>query len=103
MLFILFILALEPLHKLLALAEANFLLTPIQNRAAKIRISLYADDVAVFVNPVNEEIDVIKEIFESFGRACGLHINFEKSAAYPIRCEGLDLCELLQNTHCPLK
>lgn len=54
----LFILTLEPLQRLLAMAEEDQALSPINNRTAKIRISLYADDAAVFVNPVKEEVQV---------------------------------------------
>ena len=66
-------------------------MSPIQTNMAKIRISLYADDAAVFVNPVKEEIDVIKEVFLAFGNASGLKVNLGKSVIYPIRCENLDL------------
>lgn len=52
----LFILALEPLQRMLAMAENISDLTPINNRSAKIRISLYANDAAIFVNPVKEDI-----------------------------------------------
>lgn len=54
----LFILTLELLQRLLAMAEEDQALSPINNRTAKIRISLYADDAAVFVNPVKEEVQV---------------------------------------------
>lgn len=58
----LLILALEPLQRLIMLAEQNALITPITNRAAKIKLSLYADDAALFLNPVKEELDNIKYI-----------------------------------------
>lgn len=45
----LFILAMEPLQRLLFLTTEKQLLKPIQNRAAKLRVSLYADDAAIFV------------------------------------------------------
>jgi len=63
----LFILALEPLQHLLALEEASGNLSPIHTNMATLRISLFADDAAVFLNPVKEEIDVIKEVFQAFG------------------------------------
>lgn len=80
----LFILALEPLQRLLDLAEQNSALSPISSRATKIRISLYADDAAVFVNPIKEEIDTVRIIFETFEKVSGLNINIAKSVAYPI-------------------
>jgi hypothetical protein len=39
----LFILAMEPLHRLLQIATRDQLLSPIQSRAANLRLSLYAD------------------------------------------------------------
>lgn len=47
----------------------------IHHSAAKIRVSLYADDVAVFLNPVREDVKLILDIFEVFGQASGLAIN----------------------------
>lgn len=93
----LFILALEPLQRLLQLAENGSTLTPIHNRAAKIRISLYADVAAIFINSVREEIETVKEILNAFGRSSGLHVNLTKSAAYPIRCEGTNLQKIRQS------
>jgi hypothetical protein len=98
----LFILALEPLQHLLALEEKVSNLSPIHTSMTKIRISLYADDAAVFVNPVKEEIDVIKEVFQAFGDASGLKVNLSKSAAYPKKCDNVDLQEVLQNFACAI-
>ena len=50
----LFILAMEPLQLMLKKATDEGLLTPICNRHAKLRISLFADDAAIFVNPTTE-------------------------------------------------
>jgi hypothetical protein len=99
----LFILILGPLQHLLALEEAVSNLSPIHTSLAKIRSSLYADDVAVFVDPVKEETDVIKEIFQAFGTASGLRVNLGKSAVYPIKCESIDLEEVMQNFPCQIK
>ena len=96
----LFILAMEPLQLLLALEEASSNLSPIQTNMAKIRISLYADDAAIFVNPVKEEIDVIKEVLVAFGDASGLRVNLSKSSVYPIRCENVDLEVVMQSFPC---
>jgi len=96
----LFILAMEPLQLLLALEEASSNLSPIQTNMAKIRISLYANDAAIFVNPVKEEIDVIKEVLVAFGDASGLRVNLSKSSVYPIRCENVDLEVVMQSFPC---
>lgn len=92
---LLFILALEPLHLLLQLAEADARLTPIQNRTVKLRVSLYADDAALFVNPIKSDVDTVKEILDLFGEASGLKVNLAKSAVFPIKCNDIDLEEVL--------
>jgi len=52
----LFILAMEPLQLMLQRATDQGLLSPINNRRAKLRISLFADDAAIFLNPTTEEV-----------------------------------------------
>lgn len=50
----LFILAMEPLQRLFQIATSEGLLSPLHTRAAGLRVSLYADDAAVFVKPSKE-------------------------------------------------
>jgi hypothetical protein len=44
----LFILAIDPLHRLLQNATERGLLTKLNSRAARFRASLYADDAVIF-------------------------------------------------------
>lgn len=99
----LFILAMEPLQKLFDTATTEGLLSPLHNRAARVRVSLYANDVAIFLNPDREDIRETKEILETFGVASGLVTNREKSMVYPIQCAGIDLAETMQSFQCPIK
>ncbi|WVZ85361.1 hypothetical protein U9M48_032298 [Paspalum notatum var. saurae] len=62
----------------------GYLLETLQTMV-KLRTSLYADDAAIFLNPVREELSAIKEILHAFGKASGLVTNFEKSSIHPIR------------------
>ncbi|KAE8791162.1 hypothetical protein D1007_34420 [Hordeum vulgare] len=59
------------------------------------RTSLYADDLALFVNPVQEDMPMVGLILRIFQEVTGLHTNFAKSVALPIRCDGLDLQQVL--------
>jgi hypothetical protein len=93
----------EPLQRLFDIATADGFLSPIENRAARVRMSLYADDVAIFLNPDKDEIRKRKEILETFGAVSGLITNQEKSAVYPIECSGIDLAETMENFQCPIK
>jgi hypothetical protein len=50
------------------------------------RISIYADDVVLFLHPIQSDISITLDILELFGDASGLHNNTHKSNIYPIRC-----------------
>ena len=91
----LFILALDPLQKLLSKATDMGILSPIRNRAACLRVSFYADDAALFINPKQEDIVGVQAILSRFGDISGLQTNLLKTVAYPIRCEQIDMPSLL--------
>jgi hypothetical protein len=91
----LFILAIDPLQRLLELATQSGILAPIRSRATRCRISLYADDAGIFVNPLKEELQVITAILDCFGKASGLVTNMSKTEVFPVRCDDIDLPDLL--------
>lgn len=43
------------------------------------RVSIFANDVAVFVKPDVEDLEVVKGILMGFGVASGLQTNMQKS------------------------
>jgi hypothetical protein len=53
--------------------------------------------VAVFVNPVQADVDMLMTIMQHFWTASGLEINVSKSIVAPICCTQLNLDEILQN------
>jgi hypothetical protein len=93
----LFILAMEPLQRLLEKATANNVLSPLTLRAARLRASFYADDAALFLNPCKADITAVHHILQLFGDVSGLRTSFQKCVAYPIACSGLDVDEILQD------
>jgi hypothetical protein len=93
----LFILAIDSLRFILGKATEDGLLSPLRDRTARLRLSLYADDAAVFLNPVREEVDVLMEIMHKFREAMGLRINVQKSTVVLIRCSQVNLDDVLQN------
>jgi hypothetical protein len=95
-----FILALEPLQRLLKKATESGLLSPLSHSAARMRASFYADDAALFVNPTAEDVSAVFSLLDFFGNVSGLRINLEKCTAYPIRCEEVDTQQLLANIGC---
>jgi hypothetical protein len=56
----LFILAFDPLQRILDLASEHGVLTPLPLAAAKLRTSLYADDAAIFINPTRNDLQAVK-------------------------------------------
>ena len=91
----LFILAMEPLHRLLAMAVEEGVLSRLRGRANEARTSLYADDAVFFVNPVKAELEAVRLILSRFGEVTGLRVNFAKTAVIPIRCKGLDVADIV--------
>jgi exonuclease III len=91
----LFILAIDPLQRILHMATDMGVLKPVQARTARLRTSLYADDAGIFANPDKEELLAIRHILDVFADATGLRTNLDKTEVFPIRCEGVDLADAL--------
>jgi hypothetical protein len=96
----LFILALEPLHRILTRAADDGILSTISHRADRMRTSFYADDAAIFLNPIEAEVKSVFEILSFFGRTSGLKINLSKCTIFPIRCDQLNQNQLAGNSGC---
>lgn len=94
---LLFILAIDPLHHMIARAAKTGILAPLPGWKLKLWVSLYADDAVIFANPDREEVDKLMAIINLFGDASGLHLNAEKSTVTPIRCEEINLQDVLCN------
>jgi len=91
----LFILAMDPLQRLLDRATDHGILTPLPITAAKWRTSMYADDVAIFISPTKDDVQAVKSVLHAFGSFSGLHINLQKSSVHPISCTYVDLDHVL--------
>jgi hypothetical protein len=75
----LFILVMGPLQWMLHLATERGVLHPISARAKGIKVSLYADEVAIFVAPKRGDIKALLGILDIFGKATGLFTNLQKT------------------------
>jgi hypothetical protein len=82
----LFILAIDPLHRIMDLAASQNIIQPILPRSEKLRCSLYADDTTIFANPNGQELSRINQLLQTFGNCCGLKVNLSKTEVIPIRC-----------------
>jgi mannosylglycoprotein endo-beta-mannosidase len=93
----LFILAIDTLHGILETATANGILSPLRGRHTKLRLSLYADDAIIFINPVHDEVNALFGVLERFHSVTGLKLNLSKCTVAPIRCGNLNLDHILRN------
>jgi hypothetical protein len=87
----LFILVMDILNSLISKASEQGLLQPIMRQGHGQRVSIYADDVVLFLKPCMEELFLVKEILKIFGTASGLVMNVRKCSITPIQCEEQDM------------
>ena len=94
---LLFDLAIDTLPKILELATESGLLHPLPGHFFKSRISLYADDAVIFLQPSAHDVNNLAALLHNFGEVTGLMTNVEKSSVTPIRCADIDLNGILTN------
>ncbi|WVZ82071.1 LOW QUALITY PROTEIN: hypothetical protein U9M48_029378 [Paspalum notatum var. saurae] len=92
---LLFVLAIDPLQRLLHLATEAGILSRFSKSRLRLRTSLYADDAIIFIKAKKGELESLAALLHLFGEATGLRTNLQKSSIVPIRCEGLNLDEIL--------
>jgi hypothetical protein len=94
---LLFILAIDPLQRIIEAAANKGVLKPVLPKAANLRCSLYADDAAIFADPNSLELEHLHKILTFFGDCSGLKINISKTEIFPIRLEDSAVSHLLLN------
>jgi hypothetical protein len=97
------ILVMDVLNSLFTKADECGLLHPLAGRNISQRVSMFIDDVAVFVKPVSEDLEVVREILRGFGVASGLQTNLQKSFSYPIWCDNERVELAVQTLGCASK
>jgi hypothetical protein len=80
----LFILVMDILGLLFSRAEEVGLLQQLSGRTKFHRISLYVDDVVLFLHPTAVDISITMNLLDLFGKASELHNNEQKSNVFPI-------------------
>lgn len=98
----LFILAMEALHHIFCFPARQNLITPLGSRGLTGRLSLFADDVMIFLKPVELDVLMCKAILDDFGVASGLRINPQKCTILSIRCSPEDVDLLTTGLGCPI-
>lgn len=79
------------------------ILKPLVRQIVRFRISLFADDALIFINPNFMDVKATAELLMLFGQATGLDTNPAKSSIIPICCDNIDLTRILQPLTCPVK
>ena len=74
----LFIMVMDMLNSLIGHASQEGLLQPLPVRGLQHRVSIYADDVILFIRPSVLELDLIKHLLDFFGHVSGLRTNMLK-------------------------
>ena len=67
------------------------------------RVSLYADDLVLFVEPNDQDLRVLKLTLQTFGLASGLFANLDKSMATPMHCSEDDIARVQQILSCQVE
>ena len=98
----LFILVMDVLSHLITKASDEQLLQPLARRALQHWISLYADDVVIFLRPSASDIEITLDILQLFGEASGLKTNVQKSSVLPIQCTEEDKLVLQEHLPCQI-
>ena len=78
------------------------MLQPLARRALRHRISLYADDVVLFLRPSASDIEITLDILQLFGTASGLTTNLQKSSVLPLQCSEDDKVFLQESLPCQI-
>jgi hypothetical protein len=86
-----FIIVMDVLNSLILKDSEQGLLQPILRQGVGQRVSLYVDDVMLFLQPRMEEFLLIKEILQVFGATSGLVTNVRKCSVTPIQCKEEDM------------
>lgn len=99
---LLFILIMEPLHKMFELAASRGILTPLAGTGISQRLSMFADGVMIFLKPWDNDLHACAALLRLFGDTSGLRVNLTKSAAFPIRCSPDIMQRVVEILDCPL-
>jgi hypothetical protein len=81
-----FVIVMEVLNGLFRKANELSLYHSLGVRENPSRMSLYADDLAIFVSPLNQDLQPTRGILDIFQAASGLACNINKSQLVSIRC-----------------
>ncbi|WVZ75251.1 hypothetical protein U9M48_023325 [Paspalum notatum var. saurae] len=95
---LLFVVAMEPLNKLIRQAEHHRILSPLPSDLTRFKVSLYANDIAMFIKPTVDDVTTMLTLFGVFGQVTGLILNRAKTEFFPIAIDEGSLLQLEAQT-----
>jgi hypothetical protein len=98
----LFVAAMEPLSAMITKATESGLFENLAAISPLQRISIYPDDVVLFIKPESRELWAVRQILGLFGEASGLEVNYRKTSATLIRGTHEDEERTTQTLGCEL-
>jgi hypothetical protein len=93
----------EVLNELIAEADRRGVLIPLPGNIIKFRVSVYADDLIIFLSLNSKDFSCIRQILELFAGASGLSTNLSKCQMTPIRCSDAELAAVQQVFPCQIQ
>lgn len=97
---LLFVIAMDALTRIINKAAAEGVSSSFPGITAMQRLSIYADDVALFIRPSTRDLQFVRQALHIFGAASGLRVNYAKSSAIIIRGDELDQRRVAEMLHC---
>ena len=82
---LLFVIAMDVLTHIFRKGAEEGVLSSFRGITPMQRVSIYADDVALFIRPIEGDLNFVRSALQAFGRASGLSVNYSKSSAILIR------------------
>ena len=99
---LLFVIAMDVLSRIMIKAESYGVSSSFTGIAAHQSVSIYADDVALFVKPRVLDLTFVRSVLHTFGAASGLWVNYQKSLAIMIHRNNSDRDRVESLLHCQL-
>ena len=99
----LFILVMDILNCMVEKANSKGLLQLLATRNIHHRVSIYADDVVLFLRPVATDLRMVEDLLWLFGSSTGLKTNIQKSSVMPIQCSEDELIVVQAHLPCEVQ
>jgi hypothetical protein len=99
----LFVLVMEVINHTVRWLDGEGLLAQLGVAGTVQRVSLYADDLVLFVAPNDQDLRVLKSTLQIFGLASRLFANLDKSIATPMHCSEDDISRVQQILSCQIE